>query len=299
MFVSQRSFWQIDPRIYLFTLSPVVNSPFPGGSTPYQSRPSSPIRGDAAKRLSRPDLAGESNQGLWTPQPPGPFATTSHLPTFYPPPPPQYTFTGPIRHPIRPKPPAQGQTIYTRYIPSLDQYLSFRVASLSTKPSSHLGPVSTTSKSFLPPNSSIDVHPTTSSPGNMNLHPHDLDLLHSWMNDSRVSSFWGVAGRPEIQESFLTKALSDRHSFPVIGCWDGKPFGYFEIYWAKEDSLGQHLACRDVSDWDRGIHALVGEQEFRGQHRVNVWMSALVHYCLLADLRTEKVLLEPRVDNEK
>jgi RimJ/RimL family protein N-acetyltransferase len=82
-----------------------------------------------------------------------------------------------------------------------------------------------------------------------------------------------------------------------MGCWDGKPFGYFEIYWVKEDNLGKYLPI--VSDYDRGFHCLVGEQEFRGAHRVKIWLSALVHYCWLADNRTERVMLEPRVDNEK
>ncbi len=299
MFVSQRSFWQIDARIFLFTLSPAANSPFPGGSTPYESRPSSPIRGDAGNRLSRPDISGDITQGLWTPQPPGPFSSTSHLPTYYPPPPPQYTFTNLVRHPIRPKPPAQGETFYTRYIPSLEQYLSFRTASVSRKPSCHLGPVSAISKNYLPLSSSVAIPAISSSVGTMNIHPRDPDLLHSWMNEPRVSAFWGLAGPPEVQESFITKGLSDRHSFPVIGCWDGKPFGYFEIYWVKEDHLGRHLASTDVNDWDRGFHALIGEQEFRGPHRVKVWLSALVHYCWLADPRTEKVLVEPRVDNKK
>lgn len=54
-----------------------------------------------------------------------------------------------------------------------------------------------------------------------------------------------------------------------------------------------------VGDYDRGFHCLVGEQEFRGEHRVRVWLSALVHYFWLADCRTETVMLEPRVDNEK
>lgn len=299
MFVSQRSFWQLDPRIFLFTLSPAANSPFPGSATPYESRPSSPIRGDTGNRLSRPELSGEITPGLWTPQAPGPFASTSHLPTYYPPPPPQYTYTNFIRHPIRPKPPAQGETFYTRYIPSFDQYLSFRIASLSPKPSCHFGPVSTSSKTFLPPHSSVNVPAITSSLGNMNFYPRDLDLLHTWMNEPRVSAFWGLAGPLATQESFLTNALSDRHSFPVIGCWDGKPFGYFEIYWVKEDPLGRHLASKDTNDWDRGFHALIGEQEFRGAHRVKVWLSALVHYCWLADPRTEQVMLEPRIDNEK
>ena len=91
------------------------------------------------------------------------------------------------------------------------------------------------------------------------------------------------------------------HSFPAIGCWDGKPFGYFEIYWVKEDKLSSHVgsATGGVGEWDRGIHCLVGEQEFRGPGRVRVWLSALVHHCWLADLRTMSVFMEPRVDNVK
>jgi hypothetical protein len=55
----------------------------------------------------------------------------------------------------------------------------------------------------------------------------------------------------------------------------------------------------NIGDYDRGFHCLVGEQEFRGEHRVKVWLSALVHYLWLADNRTETVMLEPRVDNDK
>jgi hypothetical protein len=54
-----------------------------------------------------------------------------------------------------------------------------------------------------------------------------------------------------------------------------------------------------VDNYDRGIHLLVGEQEFRGSHRVAIWLSALVHHCFVSDMRTEAVYLEPRVDNTK
>ena len=117
------------------------------------------------------------------------------------------------------------------------------------------------------------------------------------MNIPRVSAAWGVSGHISTQEAFLETCLTNKHSFPVIGCWDGKPFGFFEIYWTKEDQLGKYV--QQVDDWDRGFHVLVGEEEFRGKERVKVWLSALVHYCWLADMRTQRVFLEPRVDNEK
>lgn len=66
----------------------------------------------------------------------------------------------------------------------------------------------------------------------------------------------------------------------------------------KEDRLGGYLGG-DCGDFDRGIHVLVGEQEFRGPHRLKVWLNALVHLCLVGDSRTNVVMLEPRVDNVK
>ncbi|KAL6702915.1 hypothetical protein ACN47E_000816 [Coniothyrium glycines] len=289
MFVSRRTFWQLDPRIYLFTLSPLSNSPFPSGS-PYPSRPSSPTTSVDVKKEQQLEQA---SPGLWSPTAPGPFHSSSHLPTYYPPPPAQYVFTNHVRHPIRPKPPRQGEIFYTRYIPSVGQYLSFRVASCSSKALKYRGPTTAPHRNstMTSPDSAV---PTLSS---VNSDLSDLEYLHKWMNDSRVSHFWGEAGPQSHQEQFLKNGLRSKNSFPVIGCWDGKPFGYFEIYWVKEDNLGKYLPV--VGEYDRGFHCLVGEQDFRGAHRVKIWLSALVHYCWLADNRTERVLLEPRVDNEK
>lgn len=320
MFVSRRAFWQLDPRIYLFTIAPTAGgapSPHPSLS-PSGSRPASPNRNSTLSMSSRyggdetpgtPSLGPTSGGSfLWRAStPPGPFSSGSHLPTFYPPPPAQYKWTGNVRHPIRPKPPRQGETFYTRYIPSLGQYLSFRVASLSPRPVLHRGPISLTAQEHhttkpLP-------HAATSSMTNLNLsddaHPSpttnlsDPELLHKWMNDPRVAYSWGEQGPASHQHDFLANNLQSQHSFPVIGSFDGKPFGYFEIYYVKEDKLAAHMGGQDVGDWDRGLHVLVGEQEFRGPQRVRVWLSALVHYCWTADLRTERVVMEPRVDNVK
>ena len=309
LFVSKRQFWQMDARIYLFTLSPTINSPFPS-SSPSNSRPSSPnrsgpfsaIRPGGGSEPVTPPLGGSQHGGQW-PTTTDPFQSTSHLPTYYPPPPALYTFTGNIRHALRPKPPRQGEVFYTRYIPSLGQYLSFRVASLGKIPVAHAGPVSPMGRASPPHglalrsalNNSDQLAPPTSTVVN---EMSDVEYLHKWMNDDRVAFSWGEQGPIEHQQAFLETGLKDRHSFPVIGCFDGKPFGYFEIYWVKEDRLGLHLGG-NVGNWDRGLHCLVGEQEFRGSHRVKVWLSALVHYCWLADTRTDMVLLEPRVDNEK
>ena len=274
MFVSRRTFWQLDPRLFLFTLAPAgIPASITGGTRDITSAPAS----DAS-----------------VPQGAGPFASGSHLPTYFPPPPTQYTITNNVRHPIRPRPPHQGEVLYIRYIPSVQQYLSFRVPyftssskqfDLPVRPAPHHSHSSSTS-------SAIGMQQPQPQEG-----PTDLELLHKWMNDPRVNAAWGEGGPIAKQEEFLRHNLSSRHSFPVFGCWNGKPFGYFEIYWAKEDRVGPLLGGLD--NYDRGIHLLVGEQEYRGAHRVAIWLSSLVHYCWLADMRTQMVMLEPRVDNEK
>lgn len=166
------------------------------------------------------------------------------------------------RHPLRPRPPCPGETFYKRYIPSLNSFLTLRTANLDT----------------------------------------DVPLLHKWMNNPRVNAFWGEAGPDSHQQEFLKKGLEASHCFPVIGSWrdlsatdsaNGKeglessmsgteeeiPFGYFEIYWVKEDRLAGYT---ETGDWDRGVHVLVGEEKFRGYHRVKVWLSSLVHCMSLS-----------------
>lgn len=291
MFTSRRSFWQLDPRIFVFTSTPASFTPLNAGSlsplnSPYGSRPASPslesfriVEGSASPSDSPLPIPILNSLA-------GPFHSSSHLPTYYPPAPTQYIFTDGVRHPLRQRPPHQGETFYVRYVPSVGQYLSFRVPVLNTTKTVGLHHSHTPSTSSL-------VVPQTPSP----LGLSDLDLLHKWMNNPRVNAAWGEAGPKSKIEEFLKQGLNSRHSFPVFGCWNGRPFGYFEIYWVKEDRFGRLL--NSVGNYDRGLHVLVGEDEFRGSHRVRIWLSSLVHYCWLADPRTETVLLEPRVDNQK
>ncbi|KAJ5678751.1 hypothetical protein N7462_006995 [Penicillium macrosclerotiorum] len=297
MFVSRRAFWQLDPRLFLFTLTPRGSPPSPS-ITPFQSRHASPARDGVSGSSPLPPAEATfhtANVGAFTSG--GPFTSASHLPTYYPPAPTQYTFTKGVRHPIRPKPPHQGEVFYVRYIPSVGQYLSFRIPYLPiNKPGTGQG--SSTNSRPSTPTMTISSSAVTGIEQHLCANaPSDLDSLHQWMNDPRVEAMWGVGGPRDVQEKFLLDNMTSRHSFPVIGCWDGKPFGYFEIYWVKEDTLGRLLDR--VDNYDRGIHVLVGEQEFRGPHRVAIWLSALVHHCFLADMRTEAVYLEPRVDNTK
>ncbi|ORY79473.1 putative siderophore biosynthesis protein, partial [Protomyces lactucae-debilis] len=125
---------------------------------------------------------------------------------------------------------------------------------------------------------------------------NDLKHFSEWHNSDRVNAFWGERGTAEQHKAYLKKQLVDPHVIPVIGHIDGTPFGYFEIYWAKEDNIAPFA---DSHDYDRGFHALVGDTPYRGPHVVSHWIASLTHYCFLADPRTMRVMLEPRADNDK
>ena len=123
-----------------------------------------------------------------------------------------------------------------------------------------------------------------------------LNAFHRWMNDPRVSRIWELAEPRAALAEYLDKVARDPHTLPLIGEWDGEPFGYFELYWAKEDRIAPFY---QVSDYDRGVHVLVGEARFRGPQRVAAWLSALAHYTFLDDPRTQHLVAEPRADNAK
>jgi acetyl CoA:N6-hydroxylysine acetyl transferase len=124
----------------------------------------------------------------------------------------------------------------------------------------------------------------------------DAERFTRWMNDPRIEFFWEQSGPLDVQTAYLERQLTGRHAFPLIGCFDDRPFGYFEIYWAAEDRIGRHYPWQA---FDRGLHLLVGEQEWRGAHFVRSWLRGLSHYLLLDQPATQRLVLEPRADNQR
>lgn len=157
-------------------------------------------------------------------------------------------------HPVRP--PKPTGVVYERYIPWVDQRLSFRAADPDL----------------------------------------DLEHFHRWMNDEAVNVIWEDGGDRAKHRGILEERLNDPHVMALIGAFDGVPFGYFEVYWAKENRLGPFY---DAGDYDRGWHVAIGEAAFRGKQWISAWLPSLMHFMFLDDPRTQRIVGEPRASHEQ
>jgi acetyl CoA:N6-hydroxylysine acetyl transferase len=146
--------------------------------------------------------------------------------------------------------------VYERYIPWLDHALSFRVADPQA----------------------------------------DLEHFHRWMNDEQVNVIWEDGGDRQKHLAILEERLHDPHMLALVGCFDGVPFGYFEVYWAKENRLGPYY---DAQDYDRGWHVAIGEAAYRGRQWITAWLPSLMHFIFLDDPRTQRIVGEPRASHEQ
>lgn len=154
------------------------------------------------------------------------------------------------------RPPKPTGILYQRYIPWLERTLSFRTLDLQ----------------------------------------NDLRLFSRWMNDPVVAAAWREEGDLARHHAYLEGLEADPHVITIVACLDNEAFGYFEVYWAKEDRLAPFY---DVDDFDRGWHVLIGEPAFRGKPFVSAWLPSISHYLFLNDCRTQRIVIEPRVDNYK
>jgi len=152
------------------------------------------------------------------------------------------------------RPPKPIGTVYQRHIPWLGRTLSFRAVNIE----------------------------------------YDLHRFSRWMNDPVVAHAWGEQGDLARHRAYLDGICADQHVTGLVSCLDDEAFGYFEVYWAKEDRVAPFY---EAEDFDRGWHVLIGEPRFRGKPFVTAWLPSISHYLFLDDCRTRHIVIEPRSDN--
>lgn len=122
----------------------------------------------------------------------------------------------------------------------------------------------------------------------------DLDVLHSWMNDPVVATYWKKPWSRSRIESYLREQELSDHSSPYLGELDGVPMSYWELYRADLDPLSKFYEARAH---DAGIHMLLGPAQFRGRRLAADLLRVISAWQLDADPVATRVIGEPDASN--
>lgn len=117
-----------------------------------------------------------------------------------------YTFSNNVNHPVRPPKlaPDTSSPLYRRFSIELNQTLTFEVTSFR--------------------------------------NDETVDLVTRWHNTDRVADGWRQRGDRDKQRQYLESVEASPSNMGIVGKWDGAPWGYLEIYYAKvSDLIAQDL----------------------------------------------------------
>lgn len=124
----------------------------------------------------------------------------------------------------------------------------------------------------------------------------DLERVHGWMNDPEVARFWEMAQPTEQIGAYLHQQVASGHSTPFLGCLDGEPMSYWELYRADLDPIADHYTSRPR---DAGVHLLLGPSRFRGRGLGASLLRAVSDWQLSVEPYAARVVAEPDVRNER
>ena len=122
----------------------------------------------------------------------------------------------------------------------------------------------------------------------------DLDLVHGWMHQPHVAPFWELDVPRGDLAGYLGRAAGDHHREVLVGCVDGRPASYWELYWAAEDRLAGYYPAGSL---DQGVHLLIGPPELVGRGLGRALLGAVVAWQLRREPATRRVVAEPDVRN--
>lgn len=123
-----------------------------------------------------------------------------------------------------------------------------------------------------------------------------LDVFHDWHHQAFIADIWEL-NKPKAElAQYILDLQTDPHVEPIIYQIDGKPVGYIELYWCVEDRLGPYYPSEP---YDRGIHFLIGNTDYLGPDNFKNLIRSLTHMAFLQDIRSRRVMGEPKASNQR
>lgn len=123
----------------------------------------------------------------------------------------------------------------------------------------------------------------------------DLGRLHRWLGAEHVKPYWELDLSLPAFRDRLAEKLADPHLVPYVGYLDHVPMSYWEWYWAAEDDVATHYDARPT---DRGLHLLIGPEEYLGRGYAEPLLRAAVD-AQFRHLETDRVIAEPDARNDR
>lgn len=123
----------------------------------------------------------------------------------------------------------------------------------------------------------------------------DLGRLHAWLGSEHVKPYWQLDLPLAAFWDRLATKLADDHLTPYVGCLDHVPMSYWECYRAAEDDVANHY---DAEPADRGVHLLIGPEEYLGRGYARPLLRAVVA-MQFRRFETDRVIAEPDARNDR
>jgi acetyl CoA:N6-hydroxylysine acetyl transferase len=123
----------------------------------------------------------------------------------------------------------------------------------------------------------------------------DVEMIHAWMGQDHVHPFWNLNIPLAKFREHLEKALKDEHQTLYIGFLDDVAMSYWEAYRVEGDVLEKTY---EAAPYDQGVHLLIGDKKYVGKGYSLPLLREMVRFQF-QDERTEKVMAEPDIRNEK
>jgi RimJ/RimL family protein N-acetyltransferase len=122
----------------------------------------------------------------------------------------------------------------------------------------------------------------------------DLNLLHGWMRQTHVATFWQQDWSRDRWAAELRRQRAGVHSLPCLVGYRGSAFAYLEVYRVVRDPLARYYHAGPA---DLGVHVAIGDPTHTGRGLGAALLRAVAGGLLAAEDACARVVAEPDVRN--